>query len=80
MRSDAELTRRGIQRLGTIGLAVSRLVDLDAMCRYLLTRLREDRYFMLPEGYSLPLTLDYPYVVAAQWVYRAKRLLKRISP
>lgn len=42
MRPDAEMTARGIQRIGRIGLAESRLVDAPAMRAFLLDLVAED--------------------------------------
>lgn len=59
MRTDAEMSRRGIQRVGLIGSAESRLVNVRAMCEILFTRLREDPYLLLPVDYHLPREFDY---------------------
>ena len=42
MRPDPELTRLGIQRVGCVGLAESRLLDAGALCDFVFSRLRDD--------------------------------------
>lgn len=59
MRIDPELTRESIQRTGLVGAAHCRLIDAAGMRNYVLARLREDPYLLLPIGYHLPPELDY---------------------
>lgn len=54
MRLDAEMTARGIQRIGRVAAATARLVEAGPMWNFVLERLREDPAILLPEGYTLP--------------------------
>jgi hypothetical protein len=54
MRLDAEMTVRGIQRVGQVASATARLVEAGPMWDFVLQRLREDPAILLPEDYTLP--------------------------
>ena len=79
MRVDAELTRKGIQQLGTVGNADSRLIDTESLSRLLLSRLRHDPYFFLPAGYVLPERLDFQYSGFHQALHRLRWRLRTLS-
>lgn len=58
MRIDADLTASGIQVIGRIGEAESRLVDAARMWDEITDRLKHDPHGLLPEGYTLPPELE----------------------
>lgn len=54
MRLDGEMTERGIQRIGTVGEAVCRLVNAAGMRDFILNRLESDPRILLPAQLSQP--------------------------
>jgi aminoglycoside 3-N-acetyltransferase len=54
MRIDRDLSELGIQTIGFVGKAESRLVDARGMWAFVLERVARDPGALLPEGYAIP--------------------------